>query len=76
MLTLCRFSVTLEKMKKTDVVKHFGSIAAVAEALDLARSSVYDWGEIIPEGAAYKIQVITGGTMRVNQSFYEKNKQG
>lgn len=58
-------------MLKTTVKKHFGSLDAIAQALGITRSAVSQWPEVVPEGAAYKLQFITGGKLRVVQSLYK-----
>lgn len=60
-------------MRKEAVIEHFGSAQAVATALGISRQAVGDWGEIIPEGAAYKLQVITAGKLQVDQANYAKD---
>jgi hypothetical protein len=60
-------------MKKTDVVAHFGGTQVkVAEALGITKSAVSQWPEVIPEGIAYKIQVMTAGVLRVDPAMYTK----
>lgn len=53
-------------MRKQDVVKHFGSQKAVAEALGVSEAAISAWDEEIPRGRAFELQVITGGKLRVN----------
>lgn len=62
-------------MKKTDVIKHFGNEPATAAALDITKQAVHGWSEIIPEGMAYKTQVITGGKLQVDPAVYRKLKE-
>lgn len=58
-------------MRKSDVLAHFdNSVQATADALGITRSAVHQWPEIVPEGSAYKLQVITGGRLRVDPSLY------
>lgn len=59
-------------MRKTTVIEHFGSAQAVATALGITRQAIGEWGDIIPEGAAYKLQVITAGKLQVDQALYAK----
>lgn len=59
-------------MLKTLVIAHFGSQIEIARALNIGKSSVSDWPEIVPEGQAYKLQVLTGGALIVNPAFYPK----
>lgn len=62
-------------MKKADVVKHFKSETQAAAALEVTKQAVNGWGDIIPEGMAYKAQVITGGALKVDPAVYRKQKQ-
>lgn len=59
-------------MRKSAVLSHFGTQKAVARAMDITISAVSQWPEIIPEGAAYKIQVLTSGALRVDPELYAK----
>ena len=52
------------KMYKQDVIKFFGSIRAVAKALDISTQAVHQWHNVIPEAAAYKIEVLTDGKLK------------
>lgn len=55
-------------MKTKQVIDHFGSVRAVADALDIkAVQSVYDWGEEPPIGRQYQIQVLTKGKLKADQ---------
>jgi len=62
----------LPTMRKETVVEHFGSEQAVAEALEISKQAVNKWPEIIPEGVAYKLQVLTAGRLHVDPSMYPK----
>lgn len=62
-------------MRKELVIAHFGTASAVAEKLEISRQAVSSWGNIIPEGMAYKIQVITAGVLSVDPNAYRKIKQ-
>jgi hypothetical protein len=59
-------------MDKQTVIKHFGSQIAVARALGLSKSTISEWPDPIPEGQAWKLQVLTGGKLQVDQSVYRK----
>lgn len=52
-------------MKKIDVVKHFGTQQAVADALGIEQAAVSQWGEKIPQLRAYQIERITNGALKV-----------
>lgn len=53
-------------MKTKKVIKHYGSVKKVAQALDIYPQTVYAWGEDVPDSASYKIQVLTNGVLKVN----------
>lgn len=61
-------------MKKDAVIAHFGTQAEAARALGISKQSIQDWGEVIPEGMAYKLQVITGGKLQVDPAVYRRLK--
>jgi len=54
-------------MKTEQVIEHFGSHQAVAEALGISRQAVHMWGEYVPEGRAWQLQVITAGALQVEK---------
>jgi len=61
-------------MKKQTVIEHFGgSQVDVAKALGISKSAVSQWDEVIPEGVAYKLQVMTAGVLRVDPAMYAKD---
>lgn len=60
-------------MKKDDVIEHFGTLEKVATVLGISVSAVSQWGDIIPEKNAYRLQEITEGKLKVKHSLY-RNK--
>ena len=61
-------------MKTIDAVQHFGSRQAIADILGISRQAVYAWGPVIARGAAYRLQVMTGGKLVVDEAKYKKRK--
>ncbi|WP_270809068.1 Cro/CI family transcriptional regulator [Aeromonas sp. QDB08] len=55
-------------MTTSNAVRYFGSKAAIARALGINKAAVSQWGETIPEGRAYQIEVLTGGKLKANPS--------
>ncbi|MFM5527692.1 Cro/CI family transcriptional regulator [Aeromonas veronii] len=53
-------------MTTSHAVKYFGSKAALARALGINKGAVSQWGETIPQGRAYQIEVLTGGQLKAN----------
>jgi len=52
-------------VKKKDVIAHFGSVGAVADALKIRGAAVSQWGENVPVRRAYELEKITGGVLQV-----------
>ena len=62
-------------MKTADVLAHFNNDSyEVADALDITRQAVEQWGRVVPQGSAYKLEVLTKGKLKVNPADYEKAK--
>lgn len=53
-------------MKKSDAIEHYGTAAALARALGINKSAVSFWGDTIPKGRAYQLEVLTGGKLKAN----------
>lgn len=51
-------------MKKSDVIKHFGSKSAVARALGISPQAVFGWPEKVPDLRAYQIEELTKGQLK------------
>jgi hypothetical protein len=51
-------------MNTADAIQHFGSKVAIARALGIRKQAVSAWGETVPEGRAYQLELITGGALR------------
>ena len=63
-------------MRKKDVLDHFGTMTKTAEFLGITHQAVSQWPDPIPEGVAYKLQVMTAGKLLVNPALYEKSSRG
>ncbi|MBB3142794.1 Cro/CI family transcriptional regulator [Halomonas organivorans] len=55
-------------MKKSDVIAHFGSVSATAEALGITTQAVSLWADTVPMGRQWQIENITGGALRADTS--------
>ena len=62
-------------MLKTQVIDHFGSIQAAANALGITKSAVSQWKAKVPRGAAYIAQAITDGALKVDPAEYPPKKR-
>ncbi|KFA58930.1 hypothetical protein A9G48_00545 [Gilliamella sp. wkB18] len=62
-------------MLKKIVINYFKSPKKVADALMISPAAVSQWGEIIPEKNAYRLQEFTNGKLKVDSSLYRKNNR-
>ena len=53
-------------VKKADVINYFGSAAELARKLNISEAAVSQWGNTIPQGRAYHIEVVTGGELKAD----------
>lgn len=53
-------------MNKSDVLSYFSGVAATAKALGISHVAVSKWGDTIPQGRAYQIEVLTGGALKAD----------
>ncbi|MBA6096361.1 Cro/Cl family transcriptional regulator [Pseudomonas juntendi] len=53
-------------MTKSQAIKHFGSISALAKALGVTYEAVRQWEEV-PELRQYQIERLTGGDLKADQ---------
>ncbi|NBA14006.1 Cro/CI family transcriptional regulator [Aeromonas caviae] len=53
-------------MRKHDAITHFGGVTATAKALGISHAAVVKWGDTIPQGRAYQIEVLTGGALKAD----------
>lgn len=51
-------------MKKQDVIRYFGDQTSVAAALGIEQSAVSQWGELIPEKRAVRLERLADGVER------------
>jgi transcriptional repressor of cell division inhibition gene dicB len=62
-------------MYTDDAVQHFGGRRELAEALGITRQAVEAWGVLVARGVAYRLQVMTGGKLMVDETKYKRRKQ-
>lgn len=66
-------------MRKIAVLKHFDpegmTLMATATVLGISKQAVSQWGDIVPEAVAYKLQVITAGRLRVDPALYARQHE-
>lgn len=58
-------------LRTEDAIKHFRTTTNLARALSITHSAVCGWGEFVPDGRAFELEVVTGGALKA-QSFRVK----
>ncbi|MGP1572967.1 Cro/CI family transcriptional regulator [Aggregatibacter segnis] len=58
-------------MLKKDAIKYFGTARKLAKTLRISSAAVSQWGEVIPEKNAYKLQFITKGKLKIDLNLYK-----
>lgn len=59
-------------MLKTTALAYFKTLSALAQALGVTLQAVSQWGTLVPESSAYKLESITRGKLRVDPKLYAK----
>lgn len=54
-------------MLTRDAVRHFGTLTALAAALGITRSAIYQWGRTVPELRQYQLEHLTGGKLQARK---------
>lgn len=62
-------------MLKIDAIKFFGTRMELAKAASVDPSAVSQWGELVPEGRAMRLQKASKGVLIYDQMVYDKHKQ-
>lgn len=57
-------------MRTRDAVDYFKTKVRLAEELGISHSAVSQWGTLMPEKQAFKLDRITGGQLKYDASFY------
>lgn len=51
-----------------------GSKIKIAEALQLTRSAVAQWGRIVPKASALRLEQLNPGKLAVDETLYKSNR--
>ena len=60
-------------MLKTEAIKFFGTRIKLARAASVDPSAVSQWGELVPEGRAARLQAASGGVLVYDPAVYDKS---
>lgn len=59
-------------MKKQDVLEYFKTPTAVAKTLGVTVGAISQWDDIIPEKSAFRLNKITNGALKYDETMYRK----
>lgn len=62
-------------MLKQDAIDFFGNKSSLAQAAGVRRSAVSQWGDVVPEGRAVRLQIASGGVLVYDPAVYDQHKQ-
>jgi DNA-binding transcriptional regulator YdaS (Cro superfamily) len=54
-------------MTKQQAITHYGTQAALARALGVNRAAINGWGDAIPLGRQFQLEVLTGGVLKADR---------
>lgn len=60
------------RMLKLDAIKFYGTKAGVARAAGVDPSAVSQWGDLVPEKNAYRLQMDSAGELVYDPAMYDK----
>lgn len=55
-------------MTTSEAISHYGSIRALAVALDVWPHTIYKWGDKPPELQQYRIERLTNGALKADDT--------
>ena len=58
-------------MYTKDALQFFGTKTNLARAAGVRISSLYKWGDLVPEGRATRLQTASGGELQYDPSIYD-----
>lgn len=61
-------------MYTCEAVRHFGNKTKLAEALEVTSGYVSQWGDLVPELQAARLEKITQGVLIYEPSLYADSK--
>jgi len=53
-------------MKKADVIKYFGGVKPLCEAMGMTRQALDQWPDVVNKARQWELEVISGGALLVD----------
>jgi hypothetical protein len=60
-------------MLKTEAIAYYKGVPALAAALRISDTAVYQWPDLVPPATAMELEEITNGGLSVNPKVYIKD---
>ena len=54
---------TYQRLTTQAAIEHFGGVNELREALGVSRQAINQWGQFVPIGRAFELQIMTGGAL-------------
>jgi hypothetical protein len=61
-------------MLTIDAIAFFGTKAAIAKALGISKQAINEWDDVVPEGRAYQLEVVTNGALKACPHHYSQHQ--
>lgn len=61
-------------MKKSKVIAFFGGVTNTAVALECTKQAVSGWGDVVPEGVAYKAHYVSDYKLPIDRRLYASTR--
>lgn len=56
-------------MKTSKAIDFYGNAAKLADALNVSRQAISQWGEVVPPLRAYQLERITKGQLKADEDL-------
>lgn len=65
--------IIISSMKTREAISAVGGVQKLCRLLECTRAAIYQWGEEVPEGRQYELEVKTDGLLKSDYTLH-KNK--
>jgi hypothetical protein len=58
-------------VKTCDAIQQFRTVRALADALGITPQAVYQWGDEVPAGRDFQLEVLTRGALKTSEAHVD-----
>lgn len=62
-------------MKTSTAINYYGNASKLADALDVSKQAISQWGDEVPRLRAFELQALTNGALKVDEPKEESSNQ-